>query len=76
MILQELEHEHRILDKQIKKYEKLNLVEYEMKIKELKKKKLNLKDKIYYCTKQFKKWMKEGSDPAPNYLSGKPRDRK
>ena len=25
--------------------------------------------------KKFKKWMKEGSDPAPNYLSGTPRKR-
>lgn len=55
MILQELEHEHRILDRQIENYEKmqiidgpLSLVKYEMKIKELKKKKLILKDKIHY----------------------------
>lgn len=24
---------------------------------------------------QFKKWLKEGSDPAPNYLLGKARKR-
>ena len=53
MILKELVNEHRELDKLIVEYEKMNKIAYHSstiyhKIKELKKKKLLLKDRIEY----------------------------
>ena len=31
--------------------------------------------KLKKLINQFKKWLENGSDPAPNYLSGNPRKR-